>query len=187
MPPLYPLPSPASTAVSHSGAAALWNGTVPPVTNFLIHRPYGILYQVTAQVIPATVEGPPVPIALDGGNDNAGAHSTTVNNSRYTCQLAGLYHIIGQLGLQSPAIAGTDIRLSQLSIAVNGNSSPVAQTPIRFDTGPANAGGTVQVSCQVKLKVGDYVQLMGGTYFNPITTFTDYRRAQMFVHWASTT
>lgn len=185
MPPLYPLPTPVGAAVAGTGASAAWNATMPPVTNFLLHRPYAYLWQSVAQVLPGDVNKPQTAISLDSGVDNAGAHSNTVNNSRYVCQLAGLYHVVGQLGMRTPAIVGTVERYSQLSITVNGSGGVRAQTPVRFDTGPANAGGTVQAACYVQLKLGDYIELYGLPYFATITTWTDYRRASMFVHWVS--
>lgn len=184
MPPLYPLPVPVGANVRQPGASALWNATMAPSLNFLLHRPYAYLWQSVAQVLPGNVNQPLTAISLDSGVDNAGAHSPTVNNSRYTCQLPGLYHVVGQLGLQTPAIVGTAERTSQLNITVNG-STTYSSAPLRFDSGPANAGGTVQAAAYVQLKVGDYIELYALPYFNPITTFTDYRRAQMFVHWVS--
>lgn len=185
MPPLYPLPVPAGVNVAQLGASAAWNGTVPPVINFLLHRPYAYLWQSVAQVLPGNVNQPLTAISLDSGVDNAAAHSNTVNNSRYVCQLPGLYHVIGQLGMQTPAIVGTAERLSQLNICVNGSGNVFAQTPLRFDAGPANSGGTVQASAYVQLRLGDCIELYGLPYFNPISTWTDYRRPSMFVHWVS--
>jgi hypothetical protein len=184
MPPLYPLPVPAGVNVAQLGASAAWNATMPPTIGFLLNRPYAYLWQSVAQVLPGNVNQPWTPISLDSGVDNAGAHSTTVNNSRYVCQLPGLYHVVGQLGMQTPAIDGTAERTSQLSIAVNG-STGYSAAPLRFDAGPANAGGTVQAAAYVQLRLGYYVELYGLPYFNPITTFTDYRRPTMFVHWVS--
>jgi len=183
MPPLYPLPVPAGVNVRQLGASAAWNATMPPAINFLLHRPYAYLWQSVAQVLPGNVNQQLTAISLDSGVDNAGAHSTTVNNSRYVCQLPGLYHVVGQLGLQTPAISGSSERFSQLNISVNG--SAYATAPLRFDSGPANAGGTVQAATYLQLKLGDYVELYALPYFNPITCFTDYRRPSMFVHWVS--
>ncbi len=185
MPPRYPLPIPAGVGVAQLGASTAWNTTMPPTINFGLNRPYGYLWQSVAQTLPGNSNRPKVPVALDSGVDNAGAHSGSVNNSRYTCQLAGLYHVIGQLGMRSPAIVGTAEQTSQLDIVVNGITTH-AMAPLRFDTGPANAGGTVQAATYIQLRVGDYAQLYALSYFDPITTFTDYRRSAMFVHWVST-
>lgn len=193
MPPRYPLPVPAGVNVAQAGTAALWNGTMPPTANFLLNRPYAFLYQTVAQTIPGSAGGPSVPIALDAGVDNYGGHSTIVNNSRYVCQLAGLYHIIGQLGMQTPAIVGSAEQQSGLTITVTssngGSGTPEpygASVPLRFDTGPAKAGGTVQASTYIQMRLGDYVELYASPYFNPITTWTGYRASTMFIHWVST-
>lgn len=185
MPPLYPLPVPAGVNVAQLGASAAWNASMPPSINFLLNRPFAYLWQSVAQVLPGNSNLPSTAISLDSGYDNAGAHSTTVNNSRYVCQLPGLYHVIGQLGLQTPAIVGTAERTSQLNISINGET--YSSAPLRFDSGPANAGDTVQAAAYVQLRLGDYIELYGLSYFNPITTFTDYRQPSMYVHWVSKT
>ncbi|GAA2018861.1 hypothetical protein GCM10009839_13880 [Catenulispora yoronensis] len=183
MPPPYPQPIPGGANVTQTGTAALWNANIPPITNFLTHRPFAYLWQTIAQVLPGTSDRPRTPILLNAGYDNSGAHSTTVNTSRYTCQLPGLYHVIGQLGLQLPVIVGTAERTSHLEIRINGTA--YTDAPLIFDTGPANTGGTVQASIYAQLRLGDYIDITGESYFNPITTFTDYRRPAMFVHWVS--
>ncbi|MBS2548376.1 hypothetical protein KGQ19_16035 [Catenulispora sp. NL8] len=170
--------------VAQTGTAVLWNATMPPVANFLLNRPYAYLWQSVAQTLPGTSTSETIPIALDSGFDNAGGHNPSANNSRYVCQLAGLYHVTGQLGMQTPAEVGTAEPISSLTISVNSSANYIG-TQLRFDQGPANAGGTVQASGYLQLNLGDFVELYATPYFNPITTCTDHRCPRMFIHWVS--
>lgn len=179
---LYPLPNPPQVIVGQTGSKDLWNNNVPGAANFLANRPYAYLTQLTAQSVSTTGN---TPIAFDGGYDNTGtAHSTTVNNTRYTCQLAGLYHIIGQAGFQPP-FTGTGP--ATLVLRLNGNVNQVWGPRLLYSDNTGGLGGTRQIAMPIVLALGDYIELVAANITNAtITTWTDTRAARLFVHWVST-
>jgi hypothetical protein len=85
------------------------------------------------------------------GFDSYGGHSNTVNPSRYTCQLAGWYFMLGTIEWASN---GTGNRLTQLYhngiLFSSGGVGPAA--------GSANSP-SLQGAALVNLAVGDYVEV----------------------------
>lgn len=180
---LYPLPAVPKVTVGQTGTKDLWNNNVPGAANFLANRPYAYLTQLTSQSI--SISGF-TPIAFDGGSDNTGAaHSTTVNNSRYTCQLPGLYYAVGQLGFQPP-LSGTN-PFVQVQLRVNGDVGQIWGQRYLYSDNTGGLGGTGQIMMPFVLKLGDYIELIA---FNGSTaavhTWTGTRAARLFVHWVST-
>lgn len=84
-------------------------------------------------------------------DDNWGGHSNTTNNSRYTCQVAGMYLVRGCAGWTANA---TGNRLVQ--IYVNGSAVSYAQTQHLAATASNNA--MTEATSLVRLNVGDYVE-----------------------------
>jgi hypothetical protein len=117
-----------------------WNGTIWfPVGN----PPLFVGSQATPQSLTAGVW---TAVALDTNNiDTANGHSTTVNNTRYTAQVAGWYDVKGGVGLA----AG----VGYLRIDKNGAIlSPPAETG-------QSSGLFMQVAAVVQCAVGDYIEL----------------------------
>jgi hypothetical protein len=108
-------------------------------------------YQGSAQSI-ATGQTD-APITLDTEvYDSEGGHSTTVNPSRYTCQVAGVYRIS-----VSGSIAPSGTGARKVGVNVNGAASigaAVQQVP------PASNTWQGAVSTDTYLNVGDYVELV---------------------------
>ena len=176
-----PVPTPQRVAVGQTGTAALWNGTFPPAADFLANRPYAYLTQTTVQTISNTA---PNPVRFDGGYDSTGAaHSNTVNNSRYTCQLAGLYHVIAQMGFQPPLTSGYPY--NDLAVMLNGGPTYGNRQLLCDSTG--GLGGTGQLSIPIVLQLGDYIELIAYTGNSaPVLNWGGTKAPRMFVHWLST-
>ena len=179
---LYPLPKPPQVVVGQAGTKDLWNNNVPAAANFLANRPYAYLTQLTTQSI-AQVGS--TPIAFDGGYDNTGtAHSTTVNNSRYTCQLPGLYHVIGQAAFKPPLTGSFPYGV--LNLRLNGDIHQTWGQPIIYSDNTGGLGGSGQVAMPIVLGLGDYIELLASTGNpTPISTWTGAKAARLFVHWVS--
>lgn len=86
--------------------------------------------------------------------DNYSGHSTSTNTSRYTCQRAGLYYVYGLAAVAEPA-SSAGYRASRLLVngttAYAGTSCPPATT--------STAGTALPAVAQLRLAVGDYVEL----------------------------
>jgi hypothetical protein len=132
--------SPASTYVKSPIAPSQF-GTIPAVratntSNELIHSKAGTT------------------LTFDTNEyDNDGMHSTTTNNSRLTAPISGIYEITGNVawGFHDPTAGERD-----LYIVKNGQTA-VAQTGIA--PSPGTARTVEQVTTQVDLNAGDYVEL----------------------------
>jgi archaellum component FlaG (FlaF/FlaG flagellin family) len=82
--------------------------------------------------------------------DSENGHSTTVNNSRYTCQVAGWYWV------QATCSIGPGAGNRSLQLAVNGATVP-GTTIIQVAPSGNSWGG--QTSGWLPLNVGDYLEL----------------------------
>ena len=185
MPPRYPLPVPGRVTVGQTGTAAMWNTQINPGANFLGNRPYGYLIQNTVQSIGSGYN----PIAFDGGFDNAGAHSAAVNNTQYFCQLPGVYHVTGQVGIYpTPANPGS-YPWADLYFCTNGVSTGTLIGSVRmyFDTNTTyRSGGIVQISTYLTLNAGDYLQLLVTSGVSAgLTTGQGYYSSRMYIQWVS--
>jgi hypothetical protein len=108
-----PVPTPYSWSVGDSFSAAIGN-TVRDAIIFLAGPPDFVATQATAQSL---ANGAWTPVNLDTTQtDTYGGHSTTVNNSLYTCQLAGWYTVCGVAAITANGTAARGSR-----IQVNGN------------------------------------------------------------------
>ena len=84
--------------------------------------------------------------------DSAAGHSTSVNNSRYTSQVAGKYYITGGVGF-SATVTGNKFlewRVNGVAVGAGLNSYPAQTT---------NTSSFEARPMYVELAVGDYVQL----------------------------
>lgn len=147
-----PVPSQRTWSVGDVVTAAMMNANVRDAVNFLAAPPLFVGYQTAAQSIGANTW---TAITLDTTQyDGYSGHSNTVNNSRYTAQVAGWYFVFGMAALA----AGTGTRYA--AIYRNG---------IAIDPFPASSmGAAPSVNLEyalglMDLAVGDYVDLRAYT------------------------
>jgi hypothetical protein len=113
----------------------------------LFNPPLCVAYASTAQSIPNAAW---TSILLNNNRtDTYSGHSTSVNTSRYTAQLAGWYEVAGNVPLN--AASAPSARLAVNGAVVLGSQAP----------GGLSASGTggAQTTLPVFLNVGDYVEL----------------------------
>lgn len=132
---------------------ALWNANVKAVADFLENKPIFSGYQAAAQSIPS---GAFTALSLDTEVvDSDSGHSTVTNTSRYTCQVAGIYYLTGNVVL--PA-SGTGTRGA--SFALNGaTSTGITGSEQLIAPSPGFATTISPTPSYIRLAVGDYVQI----------------------------
>jgi hypothetical protein len=116
--------------------------------------------------------------------DNQGGHSTTVNTSRYTCQVAGRYLISGKVAFVSNTTGrrGTQWRV---------NGSQVQGSQVLLSSGDdADETQYPALTMTVLLAVNDYVELFaiqqsGGSLNTSVTDA--HTQSVMQVRWTGTT
>lgn len=94
-------------------------------------------------------------IAFGGESiDNYGGHDNVTNNSRYTCQRAGLYYVYGLAAVTEPAVPA-GYRASRL--LVNGTTPYGGMSTMAAVS--TTAGTALPASALLRLNAGDYVEL----------------------------
>jgi hypothetical protein len=89
--------------------------------------------------------------------DTENGHSTTTNSQRYTCQVAGLYLVSGQVcfAYNANGFRAAKLRLNGSADVIGSETSVVPVTSGSLTT-------TVPtVPAYVRMAVGDYVEMMG--------------------------
>lgn len=86
--------------------------------------------------------------------DNMNGHSTSVNTSRYTCQMDGWYNLKGRIAFGSPPY--TNNRGAQFAL----NGAVLRGTGVFTAPAPDN-DTVVDTSTYEFLQVGDYIELRG--------------------------
>lgn len=122
--------------------------------NFLTNIPIFQGIQTTAQASIATSAW--TSMNLDAEPiDSYGGHSTSVNTSRYVCQLAGWYEVCGSVTWAANGTGTRGARIAVNGTVVQGSAAMIAPAASTTDTG---------VSTQpraVFLNVNDYVEVQG--------------------------
>lgn len=131
--------------------SALFNTVVGQGLTFLGARPFFFGYQNTGQ---SFTTGSSIGVTLDQtAYDTYGGHSNTVSPSRYVCQYAGIYHVIGQISWPINT-AGS----RQVEIFKNG-SAYTAGT--QSGTASSSNWTVTQTGLYIPLAVGDYIEVFG--------------------------
>lgn len=156
--------------------AAQWNSNVRDAINFLTGSPIFVGYQSAAQSIPNNAF---TSVGLDTtAIDNYGGHSNTVNNSRYTAQIAGWYETIGQTSFASNA---TGNRASD--ITVNGGA-PLPRPESEFGTDTNASSATIfQIAAPVFLNVGDFLELQALQSSGGALNTTTFSPCFLYARW----
>ncbi|NUP48059.1 MAG: hypothetical protein HOW97_12200 [Catenulispora sp.] len=186
MPGITP-PTPYNWNVGDVASSSLLNAQLYNGLTFLLNPPYFFGYQLsaTAQAI-ASSGGTFVTVVLDAELvDTEGGHSTTTNNSRYTCQIAGRYQVDGAVTFAATSTTG----FRAAKFLLNGGSTVVGSETMlaasSFDT-------TARASTDVYLNVGDYIELqcLQNSAANPLNLTSnaalDYA-THMRVRWIAAT
>jgi hypothetical protein len=168
-----PVPTPAQEAPGNFITGALWNANVTNGINFLVNPPVFHGYQAASQSIPNTAV---TPISIDTTDiDSYAGHSTTVNNSRYTAQVAGWYLVIGFIDFSVNA-AGARVTILQKNTSGQFASNGV-------DCTRTDINANVQAVGTVYLAVGDYVQVCGYQSTGAaLSTIAGSFLATLFIH-----
>lgn len=147
-----PVPVPASETPGTSIASALWNSQVRDGLGFLLADPCFVGTQTASQNILSSTW---TTIAINTSQtDSYSGHSNSVNNTRYTAQVAGYYSVCG---VTCWSTNGTGTRGSRLH--VNGNV--IQGTAQMVPTSTTNVIGVATPLRTLYLNVGDYVEIAG--------------------------
>lgn len=159
--------------------SALWNTQVRDATTFLTNPPR---FNGSCTALPAApANGVEVVIPIDTEDvDSEGGHSTTVNTSRYTCQVAGLYMISAHLAFNANATG-----MRAMDIKINGAIAPGG----RVSSGQPTTSISLALNNVIHqyLNVGDYVEFSGYQYSGAalsLSTSTAYN-PRLSLHWVS--
>lgn len=160
------VPSVGTQQTGNLVTAQVWNSGVQAVNNFLSNRPAFRANSTAGQSVPNNSWQPiqfnSVLLDTDAG------HSSIVNNTRYTCQVAGVYWVKGSIAWNpdSSAACRTDTSIAKNGSTVSGSATFMYRLTFEF-TGYA-------ASTLLRLNVGDYVELwvrqFSGVTFSPPAT-----------------
>lgn len=157
---------------------ALWNAGPAASNSFLTAVPVAALVQVTATT--SLTSGAWTPIGFDGTTyDSDSQHSNVTNNTRFTCQVPGLY--VAQC---TAAFASNSANMRGSRILKNGASIVQGFTGFQQTA----TSDVCTVTCPLtpfQLAVGDYleglaIQLSGGSLNTVIRTDIT---SSMAVYW----
>lgn len=141
------------SATKNSGdliTGALWNAGPAASNTFLTSVPLAEAYQTISQNIPNATW---TTITLDSTLvDTDGQHSNSVNNTRFTCQVAGYYSISGAIGFNTNSAGARGA-----SIYKNGSALTIASGGLTAASNVVHIAPITEVL--VQLNVGDYVEL----------------------------
>lgn len=157
---------------------ALWNAGPAASNTFLTAVPVAAVYQSSAQSI---ANGATAALAFDATlSDSDLMHSNVTNNTRLTCQVAGLYFIAAAAVFLVNATGNRTMQLYKNGTAYNYAWN--GETAL----GGSNASGVFTVGL-VQMAVGDYVeafafQSSGGS----LNTFTSGPTSSMQAFWVRT-
>jgi hypothetical protein len=146
-----PVPSPRDWAVGDLADATMLNTELRDVVNFLIAPPIFVAKQTVAQAMPTSAYAAITFTAEE--IDSYGGHDNVTNNSRYTAQVAGWYHV---LGIVQWAVNATGRRACGLFV----NGTRMRQT--EGCTVTTASGTTTSIAeTELYLNVNDYVEIQG--------------------------
>ena len=145
-----PVPSQRTWSVGDIVTAAMMNANVRDAVNFLAAPPLFVGLQATVQSL-ATATW--TPLNFDSTVvDTYSGHSNTVNNSRYTCQVAGWYAMSGVLTIGTTTNTHRGEFLKN-GVAINGSQYAPISSASAIVTDLAYPTTVAQCA------VGDYLQI----------------------------
>lgn len=133
--------------------AGVWNNGPKALNDWLINKP---MSRMLGNLNQSVTSGAWTAIQLAATiSDTDGGHSITVNNTRYTCQVAGWYWVKGIAAI-NPTGAGNGASRIDTALAKNGTIWVGAS---EFLDKGANVNSAQQASGLVQLAVGDYLEI----------------------------
>lgn len=168
-----PVPAERTWSVNDIVGGALLNSNLRDGINFLLNPPTAQVSQTATQSLANTTF---TPISFDVNIlDTYGGHSTTVNNTRYTAQVAGIYQVSGIVTFASNS---TGDRAAE--IGKNGSGISYSTTGFRASTGTVT--GVPVPGILITLAVGDYVEILGWQSSGGALS-TQTGASSMFILW----
>ncbi|WP_067483757.1 hypothetical protein [Actinomadura hibisca] len=164
---VVPLPALPRTWTANDLLTADSTGTVGPYTKvplnrhvndvlrFLRYPPAARLNSIgTTQTIPSNASGWTSIQMIGEHIDNYGGHDNTTNNTRYTCQRAGLYFVHGLAAVGEPS-SSAGWRAARL--LVNGTTAYTGTSTV--PAAVSTSGTAVSATALIRMNAGDYVEL----------------------------
>lgn len=149
-----PIPTLRTWSVGDIDTAALMNANVRDPANFLLNVPVFYGYQATPQSVPNTTF---TLVSYDTNvYDTYGGHSTSVNNTRYVAQVAGIYMVVGRTAITFNAGGARGVGISY-------NGGGIGSTSPQVFAGPPTVTPTssiLQVLGFQQMAAGDYIEVM---------------------------
>ncbi|WP_412079052.1 hypothetical protein ACLF6K_37545 [Streptomyces xanthophaeus] len=143
--------APRTWVVGEVVTAALMNQEIRDQCSLLLNPPIASLTQSVTQ---STTNGGWTTITFTNEEiDSYNGHSTVTNTSRYVCQLAGWYRIVGRVAFASNSTGSRGSRILKNGNVVNGSASMA---------GAGTLGPIAVTSRMVQLAASDYVEVQGG-------------------------
>ncbi len=125
------------------------------MSNFQLNRPQFFIYQGTGQTFTTSVLAA---VTFDSSTvDTYNGHSTSVNNSRYTAQVAGTYLISGATGWAANSTGGRGGSFFKNGSNLSNGGSAI----VNANTTGSSLTVAPMPAVLVQLAVGDYVELWG--------------------------
>ena len=162
---------------------ALWASNVKAMGDFLMGSggngvPRFSGYQNTVQSL---ADNTWTSLTIDTEHwDSDNGHSTTTNASRYTCQVAGTYLVLGIASFAAGTVGNRAARLT-----LNGNN--IKGSFVKLGSATATHSSAIATGRHAVMAVGDYVELQGlQTSGNPLNTSSATDVAcSLSVQWVS--
>lgn len=176
---LMPVPPIANWNVgTEPPTSTIFNSRIRDALNFLISRPMGVFRKSGNQ---STSNNTATAIGWDVEDlDNDGGHSNVTNNTRYTSQSAGWFHVSCTLHWAANA---TGFR--EVWFRVNAdNTRRHGYCVLEVDDGVE--GKDTNSSTHIYLNAGDYVEVMGRqSSGGTLATTNDGRDTRFEIEWVS--
>lgn len=130
--------------------SALWNVGVVEFSNFITSVPTVRVRQGASQTL---TSGSWAALGMNISDiDTDSGHSNSVNNSRYTCQVAGWYYAEGYLATTAGASSRFEASIAKNGTIVGGSATFLIKT---------NDLQSIVCGTLVQLAVGDYIEVWG--------------------------
>lgn len=173
------IPVPSTAVTGNFLTSAMWNSQVRDAVTFLTNPPRFIGVCTVIPAAPNNAVEQIVPFDSEDV-DSEGGHSNTVNNTRYTVQVPGLYLVTGHLAFNANV---TGMRV--MDIKVNGAIVGGGRVSTGGPTGSVSMA--MSNALHIPLAVGDYVELSGTQYSGgalQMAGSTAYN-PRLTLHWVS--
>ena len=159
-------------------SAEVWNNGIKAVNDFLSNKP---AFKAVSSVGQSVANNTWSAIQFNLGHlDTDAGHSSVTNNTRYTCQVAGMYWVKGVGSWQLNVAAAC-----RIDTVVAKNGTPFAGSGT-FMVRPTDDYAVFSTSTLIRLNAGDYVEIwvrqLSGTTL-ALSGSTDPSESDISVIW----